>query len=44
MNAPEERDRIGARAAATVASLTWRRTAERTIAIYNAALAEASTS
>jgi glycosyltransferase involved in cell wall biosynthesis len=44
MNAPEERDRIGARAAATVASMTWRRTAERTIAIYNAALAEASAS
>ncbi len=38
MDAPAERDRIGANAAASVASMTWRRTAERTIEVYRAAL------
>ncbi len=39
MDTSAERDRIGANAAATVASMTWRRTAERTIEAYRAALA-----
>jgi glycosyltransferase involved in cell wall biosynthesis len=44
IDAPAERDRIGANAAVTVASMTWRRTAERTIDAYRAALADASSS
>ncbi|HET7189598.1 MAG TPA: glycosyltransferase family 4 protein [Gemmatimonadaceae bacterium] len=44
MDAPAKRDRIGANAAATVASMTWRRTAERTVDVYRAALADASSS
>jgi glycosyltransferase involved in cell wall biosynthesis len=42
MDAPAERLGIGANAAATVASMTWRRTAERTLEVYRAALATAS--
>jgi glycosyltransferase involved in cell wall biosynthesis len=38
MDTSAERDRIGANAAATVASMTWRRTAGRTIEAYRAAL------
>ena len=38
MDAPAERRRIGKSAAATVATMTWRRTAERTIEVYRAAL------
>jgi glycosyltransferase involved in cell wall biosynthesis len=44
IDAPSERDRMGANAAVTVASMTWRRTAERTIDVYRAALADASSS
>jgi len=40
MDAPRERERIGANAAATVSSMTWRRSAERTIDVYRAALAD----
>ena len=40
MDTPAERTRIGARAAACVASMTWRRTAQRTIDAYRLALAE----
>jgi len=43
MDAPNERKRIGAHAASTVASMTWRRTAEQTIDIYRSALAAART-
>jgi glycosyltransferase involved in cell wall biosynthesis len=41
MDAPEDRQRIGANAASTVGSMTWRRTAEQTIDVYRAALAAA---
>jgi glycosyltransferase involved in cell wall biosynthesis len=39
MDAPAERQRIGDNGAATVSSMTWRRTAERTIDVYRTALA-----
>jgi glycosyltransferase involved in cell wall biosynthesis len=38
MSAPDERARIGARAAATVSDMSWRATASRTIACYRKAL------
>jgi glycosyltransferase involved in cell wall biosynthesis len=44
MDASEERERMGMNAAASVASMTWRRTAERTIAVYRAALQHAESS
>jgi glycosyltransferase involved in cell wall biosynthesis len=40
MDAPRERERLGANAAATVGSMTWRRCAERTIHVYRAALSD----
>ena len=39
MDSPDERQCIGRKAAATVSTMTWRRTAERTIDVYRAALA-----
>ena len=42
MDAPEERSRIGASAAACVRSMTWRLTARRTIETYRLALADAA--
>jgi glycosyltransferase involved in cell wall biosynthesis len=39
MDSPDERQRIGRTGAATVSSMTWRRTAERTLDVYRAALA-----
>ena len=39
MDSPGERQRIGQKGATTVSSMTWRRTAERTIDVYRAALA-----
>ena len=41
MRAPEDRARLGARAAGAVRELTWRRTAERTIEVYRKALGQA---
>jgi glycosyltransferase involved in cell wall biosynthesis len=38
--APAERARFGAAAAATVAEMSWRRTAERTVDVYRRALAQ----
>jgi hypothetical protein len=42
MGSPEERARMGARAAAAVASMSWRRTAERTIEVYLEAMSARS--
>jgi glycosyltransferase involved in cell wall biosynthesis len=39
-NAPGERTRLGAAAAATVAEMSWRRTAERTVDVYRRALSQ----
>jgi glycosyltransferase involved in cell wall biosynthesis len=39
-NAPGEMARLGAAAAVTVAGMSWRRTAEQTIAVYRRALAQ----
>ncbi len=39
-SAPAERTRLGAAAAATVAEMSWRRTAERTVDVYRRALAQ----
>lgn len=39
MDSPGERLRIGRNGAATVSSMTWRRTAEQTVDVYRAALA-----
>jgi glycosyltransferase involved in cell wall biosynthesis len=39
MDAPAERDRLGASGTATAACLTWRRSARRTVDVYRAALA-----
>jgi glycosyltransferase involved in cell wall biosynthesis len=39
-NAPGERTRLGTCAAATVAEMSWRRTAERTVDVYRRALAQ----
>jgi len=41
MDSPAERTRIGANGAAAVSSMSWRRTAERTIEVYQKALAGA---
>jgi glycosyltransferase involved in cell wall biosynthesis len=38
MDAPADRERLGANAAATVASMTWGRTAKETLNVYRAAL------
>lgn len=38
MDAPSERERIGASAATSVASMSWRRTAQRTIDVYRTAM------
>jgi glycosyltransferase involved in cell wall biosynthesis len=39
MDSTAERARLGANAAAAVASLSWRRTAERTVDVYRGAIA-----
>jgi glycosyltransferase involved in cell wall biosynthesis len=39
MDAPAERARLGANAAALVSTMSWKRTAERTMAVYEKALA-----
>jgi glycosyltransferase involved in cell wall biosynthesis len=39
MDSPEERDRLGAAAAAAVSSMSWRTTAERTLDVYLRAMA-----
>jgi glycosyltransferase involved in cell wall biosynthesis len=44
MDTPAERRRIGANAAASVASMSWRRTADRTLDVYRAALADSALS
>lgn len=44
MDAPAERERIGARAAASVASMSWRRTARLTLDVYRAAIDQSSAS
>jgi glycosyltransferase involved in cell wall biosynthesis len=41
MDAPEERQRMGANAASTVSSMTWRHTASQTLDVYRAALESA---
>jgi hypothetical protein len=38
MGSPSKRAQLGASAAASVASMTWRRTAERTIEVYMKAI------
>jgi glycosyltransferase involved in cell wall biosynthesis len=41
MDSPRDRERIGANGAAAVSAMSWRRTAERTVAAYRRALEEA---
>ncbi|MEO8076548.1 MAG: glycosyltransferase family 4 protein [Acidobacteriota bacterium] len=41
MDSPQDRARIGANGAAAVSSMSWRRTAERTVIAYRKALAQA---
>lgn len=42
MDAPAERARMGVNAAAAVAGMSWRRTAERTVEVYRKAMAQAA--
>ncbi len=44
MDTPAERRRLGGNAAASVASMSWRRTADRTLDVYRAALADSARS